>query len=82
MAAYLETPGGPEMWKTEIAALRKLAKNEELEKTEGFDTLSYCEKQAQGYDHVCAYMGSFDEGDTFLDKLAEDVTNNALKTNV
>ena len=61
---------------------KQLAKNEELEKTEGFDTLSYCEKQAQGYDHVCAYMGSFDEGDTFLDKLAEDVTNNAFKTHV
>ena len=25
LAAYLETPGGPEMWKPEIAALRKLA---------------------------------------------------------
>ena len=61
---------------------KQLAKNEELEKTEGFDTLSYCEKQAQGYDHVCAYMGSFDEGDTFLDKLAEDVTNNAFKAHV
>ena len=60
---------------------KQLAKNEELEKTEGFDTLSYCEKQAQGYDHVCVYMGSFDEGDTFLDKLSEDVTNNAFKTN-
>jgi len=60
---------------------KQLAKNEELEKTEGFDTLSYVEKQAQGFDHVCKYMGSFDEGDTFLDKLAEDVTNNAFKTN-
>jgi len=59
---------------------KQLAKNEELEKTEGFDSLSYVEKQAQGFDHVCAYMGSFDEGDTFLDKLAEDVTNNAFKT--
>ena len=25
LAGYLETPGGPEMWKPEIAALRKLA---------------------------------------------------------
>ena len=25
LAAYLETPGGPEMWKPEIAALRNLA---------------------------------------------------------
>ena len=25
LAAYLETPGGPDMWKPEIAALRKLA---------------------------------------------------------
>ena len=25
LAGYLETPGGPEMWKPEIAVLRKLA---------------------------------------------------------
>jgi endonuclease IV len=25
LPAYLETPGGPEMWKPEIAVLRKLA---------------------------------------------------------
>ena len=59
---------------------KQLTKNEELEKTEGFDNLSYVEKQAQGYEHVCLYMSSFAEGDTFLDKLAEDITNNATKT--
>ncbi len=61
---------------------KQLVKNEELEKTKGFDSLSYVEKQAQGYEHVCLYMSSFAEGDTFLDKLAEDITNNATKTHV
>ena len=61
---------------------KQLTKNEELEKTEGFDTLSYVEKQAQGYEHVCLYMSNFAEGDTFLDLLAQDITNNATKTHV
>ena len=61
---------------------KQLAKNEELQKTKGFNSLSYEEKALKGYKHVCPWMGNFDEGETFIDKLAAEVTNNAFKTDV
>ena len=61
---------------------KQLAKNEELEKEEGLNSLSYEEKALKGYKHVCPWMGNFDEGESFIDKLASDVTNNAFKTDV
>jgi len=61
---------------------KQLAKNEELEKEEGFKALSYEEKALKGYKHVCSWMGNFDEGESFIDKLASDVTSNAFKTDV
>ena len=61
---------------------QQLAKNEELQRTKGFNSLSYEEKALKGYKHVCPWMGNFDEGETFIDKLAAEVTNNAFKTDV
>tara|TARA_Y100000361_G_C10876770_1_gene197066 strand:+ start:85 stop:459 length:375 start_codon:yes stop_codon:yes gene_type:complete len=61
---------------------KQLAKNKELEQEEGFNSLSYEEKALKGYKHVCSWMGNFDEGESFIDKLASDVTNNAFKTDV
>ena len=61
---------------------QQLAKNEELQRTKGFNSLSYEEKAVKGYKHVCPWMGNFDEGETFIDKLAAEVTNNAFKTDV
>lgn len=61
---------------------KQLAKNEELQKTKGFNSLSYEEKALKGYKHVCPWMGNFDEGETFIDKLAAEITNNAFKTDV
>ena len=61
---------------------KQLAKYEELQKTKGFNSLSYEEKALKGYKHVCPWMGNFDEGETFIDKLAAEVTNNAFKTDV
>ena len=61
---------------------QQLAKNEELQRTKGFNSLSYEEKALKGYKHVCPWMGNFDEGETFIDKLAAEVTNNAFKTEV
>ena len=61
---------------------KQLAKNEELQKTKGFNSLSYEEKALKGYKHVCPWMGNFDECETFIDKLAAEVTNNAFKTDV
>ena len=61
---------------------KQLAKNEELQKTKGFNSLSYEEKTLKGYKHVCPWMGNFDEGETFIDKLAAEITNNAFKTDV
>ena len=57
----------------------QLAKNKHLEATDGWNSLDYTERQAKGYKHICSYMGTFDEGETFIDKLSKDITNNAFK---
>ena len=57
----------------------QIKKNEELAKTAGWSSLDYEKREAKGYKHVPTYMGSFDDGETFIDRLSKDVASNAFK---
>ena len=55
------------------------AKNKELMAQEGFNHLPYEKQKAQGFDYVCKVMTAHDEGETFLDRLADDITKEAFQ---
>jgi len=42
---------------------KQLEKNKELEKEEGFEDLSYNDKEAKGYKHVCTFMSTWEKND-------------------
>ena len=58
----------------------QIKKNEKLAKTSGWSSLDYEERAAKGYKHISTWMGAFDDGETFLDRLSKDVINNAFKS--
>jgi len=42
---------------------KQLEKNKELEKEEGFEDLSYKDKEAKGYKHVCTFISTWEKND-------------------
>ena len=57
----------------------QIKKNEKLAKTAGWSSLDYEKRAAKGYKHISPWMGTFDDGETFIDRLSKDVSSNAFK---
>ena len=56
---------------------KQMKKNKELEKTEGWDDLSYKEKEAKGFKHIHKYMSTWEKNDNgeMHDPLVEPLAN-------
>jgi len=65
-----------EYTKDELAQIKK---NEKLAKTAGWSSLDYEKRAAKGYKHISTWMGAFDDGETFLDRLSKEVASNAFR---
>ena len=69
--------------------IEQKSKNEELEKSEGWDDLSYEEQKEKGKKHVCPFLSNYERKedgsgyhDPLIDPLAERIKNYAFENDV